>query len=493
MNGRELPLPKDFGDRLRALSPSRLRLLAHRLDLPESARADQPQRPTHVEAWVQASGLERMETGQWREFLSERLPDYMIPARVEPLESIPRLPNGKVDRNALRRLSARSAPERSRPSRDEMVGLLGVMQAIWRDVLQADEVYPDDDFFELGGDSLMSINVVARAREQGVVMKPTDLFDFPRLSELCERITEEADERGTAADSGGPTLRSRNVEGSGRPFFMVHGGGRLLAQMQDSLGPEQPIHLLSAHWEQGDLAIDISMQELADEAIERLLELQPEGPYSIGGYSFGAVIAYEIALRLIARGDAIDLLFMLDPPEDPKVFHSVPEACRALPREGDFPAGGTDHWERLRSLGPIGGIGYAAGKLKGHAGHYVSRLVLDARHAYALTCRRFGLLVQPSLRKLYVFRRYLAAANRYSLQPIDCSILLYRARRGYHKYGAGMWRELARGGLTVEEFDCEHEDLQWNPELVAQWTARFGAQLEAARSGAAADAALPDA
>jgi thioesterase domain-containing protein len=364
-----------------------------------------------------------------------------------------------------------------------VAGLIGIMQAIWRDVLRVAEVDPEDDFFALGGDSLTSINVVARAREEGVIMKPTDLFDFPRLAELCERISEEAEER-EAADFGGSMLRSRNVGGSARPFFMVHGGGRLLAQLQGSLGPEQPIHLLSAHWEQGDLAIDVSMEQLADEALGRLLETQPEGPYAIGGYSFGAIIAYEIALRLLARGDAVELLFMLDPPENPDVFGGVPEACRGLQRQGDNPRAGASHRDRLRGMGPLEALRYAAGKLKGHAGHYASRLLINGRHSYALACRRMGLPVPPDLRKLYVFRRYMAAAGRYRLQPIDCRILLYRARFGHHKYGVGLWRELARGGLSLEEFDCEHDDLQWKPEVVEQWTARFGAQFESARAGA---------
>ena len=166
----------------------------------------------------------------------------------------------------------------------------------------------------------MSINVVARAGEQGMMLKPGDLFDFPKLLELCAHLAEERREtRASIEEAAGPTVRSKNVDGSRRPLFMVHGGG-LLAQLRDALGAEQPIHLLSAHWEDANLAHDIDLQELAAEALAVLLDIQPQGPYQLGGYSFGAVIAFEIARILSQRGEVVDMLFMLDPPENPGYF-----------------------------------------------------------------------------------------------------------------------------------------------------------------------------
>ena len=170
-----------------------------------------------------------------REFLRGQLPQYMIPSHVEVLEEIPRLANGKIDKQTLRRLP-RLSPRRTAKTaeRGQAVSqLVEAMQSIWCQVLDADEVCEEHDFFELGGDSLTSINVVARASKQGIVMKPGDLFDFPRLGELCSYIAEEAIEtQGRQTSGGDPALQSRNLEGSRRPLFMIHGGGRLLAQLR---------------------------------------------------------------------------------------------------------------------------------------------------------------------------------------------------------------------------------------------------------------------
>jgi hypothetical protein len=407
----------------------------------------------------------------------------MIPAHIETVEAIPRLSNGKIDRVALQRIPRARVEEPAANASTleddgELSRLMGIIRAIWSDVLECDEVYEEDNFFELGGDSLTSINVVSRAAEQGVVLKPGDLFDFPKLLELCGHLVEEGRVNAVAVEEAtGPTVRSKNVDGSRRPFFMVHGGGRLLSQLRDALGAEQPIHLLSAHWEDANLAHDIDLDELAAEALAVLLEIQPRGPYQLGGYSFGAVIAFEIARILSLRGEVVDLLFMLDPPENPGVFHTVPASCRDLQRQradASVSSGRGDEWQ---GLGPVGTARHALGKLGNHCRHYASRLAVNARYAYALGCVSVGRPVPAELRKLYVFRRYLAAAGRYDLRSVDCPILLYRARRGYHKYGPALWLALAEGGITLVEFDCEHDDLQWNPATVEEWTRQFAVQF----------------
>ncbi len=209
------------------------------------------------------------------------------------------------------------------------------------------------------------------------------------------------------------------------------------------------------------------------------MEIQPSGPYQLGGYSFGAVIAFEIARVLSHRGEVVDTLFMLDPPENPGVFASVPASCENLERHRQNDAGAGNRRGQWQGQGPVAAARHAISKLGNHVGHYLSRLTVNARYAYALACFNLGRPVPAELRKLFVFRRYLAAAGRYNLKSLDCPILLYRARRGYHKYGPALWQALASSGITVVEFDCEHDDLQWNPDIVEQWTHQFAQQFAA--------------
>jgi thioesterase domain-containing protein len=482
MNSAGIDSSPDVWARVRALSPERQRLLAQWVGQAPTAMEAGGRRQLVAYVRPGPDGVAELNSAasEWRDFLRERLPEYMIPQRFTLLEEFPRLPNGKVDRNALMHLPPPALPARAQQEPEgQEKELLGIMREIWKDVLQADEVFPEDNFFELGGDSLLSINVVSRAKREGVLLNPSELFDFPILSELCSHLTEESESR--QADAHGSLdspLRSKNAQGSERPFFMVHGGGRLLSKLKDSLGPEQPIHLLSAHWESGSLVNNISLEELATEALVMLRQIQPEGPYAMGGYSFGAVIACEIAQQLARLGEHIDVLFMLDPPENPDIFHSVASDA-AIPATRSQEAGfAGDHAEQLRRLSPGEAASYLLSKLSANVRHYASRLSLDAKYRYARTCRKLGYPVPASIRKLYTFRIYLAASKRYELQPLNCPIVIYRATRGYHKYGLALWQAMAQGGLTLEEFDCEHDDLQWDPDVVAQWTSRFSEEFQ---------------
>lgn len=184
------------GERLRALSPARQRLLAEALQLrPETPSPGENSGRKVLAAFVSTKGasaeLGDTDQAQLKGFLSERLPDYMVPGRIAVLASMPLLPNGKVDKQALARPGepGHGKPATAGTGVEGLNGeILKTMQAIWSELLGVDEIYPEDNFFELGGDSLLSINVVSRARKQGIYLGPGELFDFPVLSRLCEHL-----------------------------------------------------------------------------------------------------------------------------------------------------------------------------------------------------------------------------------------------------------------------------------------------------------------
>ncbi|MCP4661436.1 MAG: amino acid adenylation domain-containing protein, partial [bacterium] len=150
-------------------------------------------------AWVVGAGTAEPSRSELRSFLTERLPEYMVPAIFVPLESLPLTPNGKVDRAALARraLPNRVAPEAaSVPPRTPAEVALA---RIWSRVLGVERVGVNDNFFELGGDSILSIQVVSGARQEGLVLTPRDVFHQPTLGELAAvatTATRDPDDQG---------------------------------------------------------------------------------------------------------------------------------------------------------------------------------------------------------------------------------------------------------------------------------------------------------
>jgi amino acid adenylation domain-containing protein/non-ribosomal peptide synthase protein (TIGR01720 family) len=143
---------------------------------------------------------ENLEGLNLREFLRARLPEYMLPARFVPLDTLPRLPNGKVDRRALPApiQSARARVYIAPRTRAEEI-----LARVWAEVLRVERVSVDDNFFELGGDSILAIQVIARAHHAGLALTPKQLFQTPTIAELARvAATARASRAGQASVTG---------------------------------------------------------------------------------------------------------------------------------------------------------------------------------------------------------------------------------------------------------------------------------------------------
>ncbi|ASW01779.1 non-ribosomal peptide synthetase [Paraburkholderia aromaticivorans] len=130
----------------------------------------------------------RFDEAALRAALGASLPDYMVPAVLQPVAALPVTANGKVDRAALRALAAASAPVMG--AGDAPQGAIeATLSTVWKDVLKAERVGRDDNFFELGGDSILVLQVIARSRKRGVRFTPKQLFDSPTLAQLARVAT----------------------------------------------------------------------------------------------------------------------------------------------------------------------------------------------------------------------------------------------------------------------------------------------------------------
>jgi surfactin family lipopeptide synthetase A len=257
-------------------------------------------------AYVAARQEFSTSAAELRAFLKARVPGYMVPSVFVFVASLPRTPNGKLDRNALPAQANTDDPENSGPvvPRNATEKKLA---KIWSEVFETEVADVGQDFFELGGHSLLAASLLDRIeREFGHPLSLAFVFQAPTI-ELMAEVLRRPDE----------SLRSRAIipiqpKGSRPPLFWIRGGPRfrLLAQ---KLGPDQPfLGLDLPFWDATRLTAPYRVEDIAAYLVKAMREVQPRGPYALGGLCVNAVLAYEVAQQLKQQGEEIALLAMFD-------------------------------------------------------------------------------------------------------------------------------------------------------------------------------------
>ncbi len=248
-------------------------------------------------------------TSALRAALAARLPDYMIPSVFMRLAALPQTPNGKIDRQAL------PEPDAGRPELEHAyvaprTALESTLSVLWADLLDLDRVGVQDDFFDLGGDSLTAVTLMAHIRRQFDQMLPlASLFEFGTVGKLAAAISEKRQQ-----PEWSPLVPIR-TGGTRLPLFCIHpGGGNVLGYNEfiEHLDADQPVYGIQAYGVIEGQEPQSSIPEMASLYIETIRNVQPHGPYALGGESFGGLVAYEMACQLVAAGERVDLVFLGD-------------------------------------------------------------------------------------------------------------------------------------------------------------------------------------
>ncbi len=280
-------------------------VLTAREDTPGGQRLIAYVVPTHG----QSPTIESLRT-----YLKERLLAYMVPSAFVLLDAFPLLSNGKINRHALPAPnSVRSAAEETFVAPTLMVH--HQLIAIWEDLLNVRPIGIRDNFFDLGGHSLLVAHLIERIeRICGKKLPLSTLFAKPTIEQLATALDSETD-----SISRTP-LVAVQVGGFKRPFFFLHGdstGGAFYCfPLARSLGSEQPFYVLEPYRFE-NLPAPPSLEVMAAAHLEALRIVQPEGPYLLGGFCNGALMAYEMARQLQVVGQKVDLLFLVDPADPP--------------------------------------------------------------------------------------------------------------------------------------------------------------------------------
>ncbi|MBZ4400293.1 amino acid adenylation domain-containing protein [Myxococcus sp. AS-1-15] len=372
--------------------------------------------------------------------LEARLPEYLVPSVLVRLDTLPLAPTGKVDRKALPAPGSfqRVAREGHQEPRD---ALERALVGVWEEVLGVRPVGVTEDFFALGGHSLMAIRLLARIR--GVVGR-----SLP-VAALFQRATVEHVASVLRRESSSWTPLVRLTEGRGRrPFFCVHPvGGTVLSytELAKHLGPEQPFHGLESRGLDGEAPPCESIPEMASLYLAAMRDVQPHGPYRLGGWSMGASIAWEMAHQLEGRGERVEVLALID--------------GFVRPYDGEGSAPGHDEAQRfgeLFQLDLLRAMGHGEAAQSAETPEALLRIL--ETHA-----REQGSGVTPSLSALRrVFEVNLLAAWRYVPKPYSGPVVSIEATGTRRVHG---WEQVATGALTVHAIEGDHYSILRAPDV----------------------------
>ncbi|MFS0519589.1 amino acid adenylation domain-containing protein [Nostoc sp. UIC 10607] len=249
-------------------------------------------------------------TSLLRKFLKEKLPEYMIPKAFVMLDSLPLTASGKVDRLALTELDSYASRLIDKAFIAPRTPTESTLAKIWAEVLNIERVGIYDNFFDLGGDSLLTVRLMKQIHKHFERELPlSSLFLNPTIESLATSLSSKADSLPWSP------LVPIQPAGSSPPFFCIHpifGVVFPYYELAQNLGKNQPFYGLQPIGLDGKSSPLTRIEDMATHYIEALRRVQPKGPYFLGGWSFGGWVAFEMAQQLQKSGEEVALLAVLD-------------------------------------------------------------------------------------------------------------------------------------------------------------------------------------
>lgn len=253
-----------------------------------------------------------------KKHLKSKIPTYMLPKVYIPIDEIPLTANGKVDIGALPEANFKETVEVDLSEGDLLENERELL-LIWQMVLEINQIDINDNFFDMGGGSLLALKLITIIHEKlGASMRIRDIFDYPTVKLQAEYIKNTCQLKTYGSENinyiPNPMILLQS-QGLKKPLFLIHPiGGTVFwfSQLSKLLGSSRPIYGIQ------DPSIDLekpvltSIEEMASFYLSHIRKIQPSGPYLIGGASFGATIAAEISCQLAKTNESISSIIVLD-------------------------------------------------------------------------------------------------------------------------------------------------------------------------------------
>ena len=391
------------------------------------------------------------------EELSQSLPNYMLPSHLEQVEAFPLTNNGKINRKELRQiaLDKPTVPTLNEEVKDPKEA---IVLSIWRNLFEKKNIGLHEDFFSIGGHSLLAVKMMTAIEDQTGVRLPLSLlFKHATISSLAQEI------RKNEKDIQWRSLVCIQKGKDKKPLFLVHGAGLnilLFNALVAHLDDEQPVYGLQAKGLDGKSEPLRSIEEIAEHYIKEIQSIQPEGGYQLAGFSLGGLIAFEMASQLRSCGEKVDFLGMFD-----TVAYGLE---KSMARSERFV------YKLKHSLHQAVFIGKYIFTAKGVNRNQFIRWKLGSlqrmasRLAYKLLGKKVKFRPDQELLKglpEYLFKLNQAnhiAVSNYQLKPVDVTVHLFQAKHQTFyipepKYYG--WKAFAERGVTLHDVPGEHSTI----------------------------------
>ncbi|HXG50498.1 MAG TPA: amino acid adenylation domain-containing protein [candidate division Zixibacteria bacterium] len=427
-------------------------------------------------AYVVAQAGRSLEAGELREYARGKLPGYMVPGAFVFLDRLPLTPNGKIDRQALPEPDSGPRTVKSAP-KDRLEFEIA---NVWKRLLKIDALGAHENFFELGGNSLEAARLLATIQtELGPRIRLPDFLTCPTVAHLAELARQGGYEPQWSF------LVPIQPNGSKPPFFWVHGHATN-SSLARCLGPDQPVYALIPQALDGKAARYTSVEEIALQYLEEIRSIQPRGPYFLGGYSFGGMLAFEMARQLRNRGEEVSLLALLDGIAPALSGNSSTLGISAIRASCGNLAGWRRICDKLQRLQGIRGKELVVQAVGAIGRELARRLkVKEIRLAARRTAYRFCVLTGRDIphfcRSTYITDLHVRARRAYRPGKYRGSVVFFRAEDNPHDY-ISIWRTLIEGDLEVYSIQADHTTIAQEPQ-VTTWAERLGARLNEAQQG----------
>jgi amino acid adenylation domain-containing protein len=385
---------------------------------------------------------------QLRGLLKTQLPEHAIPATFIFLDAFPLTPNGKIDFKALPESTIKELK-----TEDGLVPFQNPLEyklsQIWSQVLHIQAIARDDNFFDLGGTSLLALRLFEKIQKNfGINLPLATLFTAPTIAQLASLISDQ----GWSASWS--SLVSIQPHGIKPPFFCVHPlGGHVLCYqpLAEALGIDQPFYGLQSRGLNNGQISSTSIEEIATDYLHEIKLVQPQGPYFLGGHSFGGFVAYEIARQLEQQGDKVAIIALFDC-LGPNYY------CKYT-----FSERMKIHFSNLTQLSLPRAFHYFQVRVEFFLKQKVSQSIQQKYFQIA------NLFLSPKQKSLSaVSHNNYLALQKYKPQTYRGKLTIFRAKvrdvKGYSTPNGG-WQGLALGGADVYEIPGDHVTMMFQPKI----------------------------